>query len=185
MRALQALLRTTSLRRSALVASAVLATVFATVDAPPRAATAAMADGKPVAGIRCDTAEGAVFHIHQHVTILERGRALAIPDDIGRPLAASCLYWLHTHSADGLVHVEAPKFRTFTLGNLFDIWGEPLSATAVASARIRPGALRVYVGGRPYKGDPRKIELSQHTDITLEAGAPYVKPTPFTDWKGQ
>lgn len=146
---------------------------------------AAMPSGRPVDGISCDTAEGAVFHIHQHVTIFDRGKPVPIPSDIGRPLGASCLYWLHTHSGDGLVHIEAPKFRSFTLGNFFDVWGEPLSATAVASAHARRGALRVFVNGSAYKGDPRKIELTQHTDVTLEMSPPYAKPVAFTDWKGQ
>ncbi len=144
-----------------------------------------MPSGAPIDGITCDEAEGAVFHIHQHLTILDRGRAVPIPSDVGRPLVKACLYWIHTHAADGLVHVEAPKVRSLTLGNFFDVWGEPLSPTAVASARVRRGALRVYVNGAQYRGDVRKVELTQHTDITLEAGPPYVKPAPFTDWKGQ
>ena len=141
--------------------------------------------GAPVDGIRCDRAEGAVFHIHQHVAIFAHGKPVPIPDDVGRPLLASCLYWIHTHTPDGLVHVESPTFRTFTLGNFFDIWGEPLSATRVASARVKRGELRVFVDGHRYAGDPRRIELSQHTDVTLEAGAPYAKPVAFTDWQGQ
>lgn len=169
-----------SLQRPLVVLAILIA---ATANSVPVAA--ASPSGQPVDGISCDTAEGAVFHIHQHVTILVRGKPVAIPSDIGRPLATSCLYWLHTHSDDGLVHIEAPKFRSFTLGNFFDVWGEPLSATAVASARAKRGALHVFVDGARYNGDPRKIELSQHTDITLEMSPPYTKPVAFTDWKGQ
>ena len=146
---------------------------------------AAMPSGQTIDGISCDQAEGAVFHIHQHVAIRIRGRAIEIPSDIGRPIVSPCLYWIHTHTPNGLVHVEAPKFRTFTLGNLFDIWGEPLGATSVASARIKRGDLHVFVDGKIYRGDPRKIQLAQHTDITIEAGPPYAKPVPFTDWQGQ
>ncbi len=149
------------------------------------AALAAAPSGQPIDGITCDRAEGAVFHIHQHVAIFDRGKAIPIPSDIGRPLATPCLYWLHTHSADGLIHVEAPKFRTLTLGNFFDVWREPLTATRIASARVKRGELHVFVDGKAYRGDPRKIELSQHTDVTLEAGEPYAKPVPFTDWQGQ
>lgn len=151
----------------------------------PAPAAAAVPSGETIDGIRCDRAEGELFHIHQHLTILDRGKPLALPSDVGRPLANPCLYWLHTHADDGLVHVEAPIFRSFTLGNFFDIMGEPLSATAVAGARVRRGALRAYVDGAIYRGDPRKIQLSQHTDITLETGPPYSKPAPFTDWRGQ
>jgi hypothetical protein len=148
----------------------------------PAAAGADEAQGQPVDGVRCDQMEGSVFHIHQHVAIFDHGRPVGIASDVGRPLTANCLYWLHTHTSDGIIHVESPVFRTFTLGQFFDIWGEPLSASAAASAR---GPLRVYVDGSAYRGDPRKIELDQHADIVIEVGPPYRKPVPFTDWKGQ
>jgi hypothetical protein len=141
--------------------------------------------GEPVDGIRCDAMEGAVFHIHQHVAIFDHGKPVTIPDDVGRPIVGNCFYWIHTHTPDGIVHVESPIFRTFTLGDLFDIWGQPLSATAAGPARIAKGQLRADVDGLRYAGDPRKIELSQHADITLEAGPPYRPPVPFTDWQGQ
>ena len=141
--------------------------------------------GQTVDGVHCDAMEGAVFHIHQHLTILAHGKPVTVADDIGRPVLANCFYWIHTHTPDGLIHVESPVFRTFTLGQFFDIWGQPLSATAVGPARIPKGALRVYLDGSPYTGDPRKIELTQHADITLEAGPPYKVPAPFTDWQGQ
>ncbi len=141
--------------------------------------------GQPVDGIHCDAMEGSVFHIHQHVALFDHGRPVTIPDDIGRPLVAGCFYWIHTHTPDGIVHIESPAFRTFVLGQFFDVWGQPLSATAVGPARIAKGQLRAFVDGLPFKGDPRTIELNQHADITLEAGPPYHKPVPFTDWQGQ
>lgn len=149
------------------------------------AARAELPTGQTIDGMSCDRAEGAVFHIHQHVAILDHGKAVSIPSDIGQVIGASCLYWMHTHTPDGIVHIESPKFRTFLLGNFFDVWGQPLSATAVGPARVAKGALRAYVDGKLFKGDPRKIEMSQHTDVTLEAGPPYVTPAPFTDWGGQ
>ncbi len=150
-------------------------------------ASATIADvpaGQPVDGIECQGMEGAVFHIHQHLAVFDHGKPVPVPDDLGHAEAAQCLYWIHTHTPDGIIHVESPKFRTFVLGELFDIWDEPLSATAVGPARIKKGELRVYVNGTRYLGNPRKIELAQHTDITIEAGPPYAKPVPFTQWGG-
>jgi hypothetical protein len=142
--------------------------------------------GQPVDGIRCEAMEGSVLHIHQHVAILDHGRAVTIPDDVGRPLGAQCFYWLHTHTPDGIIHVESPSFRTFTLGQFFDVWGQPLSRSDVAGAKPRKGErVVVWVDGHRYAGDPRKIELTQHLDVTLEVGPPYTRPAPFTDWHGQ
>jgi hypothetical protein len=149
------------------------------------AARADVPAGQTIDGIHCDSMEGAVFHIHQHVAIFNHGKPVAIPDDVGRPVVGNCFYWLHTHTPDGLIHVESPTFKTFVLGQFFDVWGQPISATAVGPARIAKGQLHVFVDGRPYAGDPRKIELAQHTDVTLEAGPPYHPPVPFTDWQGQ
>ena len=141
--------------------------------------------GQPVDGIRCDRMEGSVFHIHQHLAVFVKGKPISVPDDGGRPVTGACLYWLHTHTGDGLIHVESPEFRTFTLGQFFDIWGEPLSPTNVAGTKIAKGQLRAYVNGTLFKHNPRAIELAQHTDIVLEAGPPYHEPAAFTDWNGQ
>jgi hypothetical protein len=162
------------------LAAAAAAGVFGAAE-PARADVAA---GAPVDGIPCQAMEGSIFHIHQHVAIFDRGKPVAIPDDVGRPVVGNCFYWIHTHTPDGVVHVEAPVFRTFLLGQFFDIWGQPLSATAVGPVRVAKGRLRVYVDGSLYTGNPRKIELNQHSDITLEAGPPYAVPTPFTNWQG-
>ncbi len=148
-------------------------------------ARAAAPNGQPIDGIRCDTMEGSVLHIHQHLTILDHGKAVAIPPDVGRPLVAGCLYWIHTHTPDGIIHIEAPNFKSFTLGELFDVWGEPLGRTDVAGAKTKKGErVAVWVDGRPYAGDPRKIDLTNHLDMTIEVGPPYVKPAPFTAWNG-
>ena len=161
-----------------------LAVACAAVITGQAVARAEVPTGETIDGIRCDQAEGAVFHIHQHLTILDRGKPVAVPEDVGRPVLGSCLYWLHTHTSNGIIHVESPVFRSFTLGNFFDIWGQPLSPTAVGPARIKKGQLRAYVDGNRYGGDPRSIELSLHADIVLEAGPPYAVPAPFTDWQG-
>lgn len=165
--------------------SRVLAGAFAAILITAGVASAAAPTGEAIDGIRCDHEEGAVFHIHQHLAIFDRGRPVDVPDDIGRPIAAQCFYWLHTHTPNGIIHVESPTFRTYTLGQFFDVWGEPLSATRAASARTKADGMRVYVDGRIVHGDPRKIELAQHTDITIEVGPPYRTPQPFADWQGQ
>jgi hypothetical protein len=139
--------------------------------------------GSPVNGISCDAMEGSRIHIHQHLVILDHGKPVEIPADVGRPQSARCLYWLHTHTPDGIIHIEAPASRSFTLGDFFAIWGQPLSRTQAAFATgTRKVPLKVWVDGKLYLGDPQKIVLAAHTDITIEAGPPFTKPTPFTAW---
>ena len=163
----------------ALGVTAVLAAALAT----PLGAGAQQVAGRPIDGIACQAMEGAKFHIHQHVSIYDHGTPVALPADLGQ-VPGQCLYWIHTHTADGIVHIESPEYRTFTLGNLFDVWGRALSRTDVGGTHLRRGQLHVFVNGKPYVADPRKIDLAEHTDITLEAGPPYTKPAPFSDWGG-
>jgi hypothetical protein len=86
----------------------------------------------------------------------------------------TCFYWIHTHTEDGVVHIESPVRRTFTLGDFFAIWEQPLSATQVGPAR---GPVTVYVNGAKVAADPTQIPLTPHEQIQLDVGAdvpPYV-----------
>lgn len=143
----------------------------------------APATGQTIGGISCDAQEGQRIHIHQHLVILDRGTPVSIPASIGIPAAKRCIYWVHTHTPDGIIHIEAPLDRAFTLGDFFTIWGQPLTKTQVANAKAPKGqSLKVWVDGKEYKGDPRKISLVAHADIVIQAGAPYNKPAAFTAW---
>jgi hypothetical protein len=147
------------------------------------AAQAAPPKGDPVAGMSCDAMEGSRVHIHQHLIILDRGKEVAIPPNVGQPAEKRCIYWVHTHTPDGVIHIEAPQFRSFTLGDFFAVWGEQLSRTRAASAQAAKGqTLRVWVNGNRYTGDPHAIPLAAHTDIVIEAGPPFPKPPRFTTW---
>ena len=141
------------------------------------------ANGQPIHGISCDAMEGSRVHIHQHLLILDHGRAVPIPPNVGQVPARRCLYWLHTHTPDGIIHIEAPRDRSFTLGDFFSVWGQPLSRSAAAAAHAAKGKrLHVWVDGKPYTGDPRAIKLAEHTDIVIEAGPPFPKPPRYTTW---
>lgn len=137
----------------------------------------------PISGISCDAMEGNRLHIHQHLLILDHGQPVSIPPNVGQRPEMGCLYWLHTHTPDGIIHIEAPMSRTFTLGDFFNVWGQPLSRTEAASARAKTGQrLRIWVDGKPYTGDPRLIKLVPHADIVIEAGPPFPTPPRFTNW---
>jgi len=179
-----------SLRMIALGAS--VAVGGALMVAAPRAARSALVlqqvpvvpSGEPVGGISCDAMEGNRIHIHQHLVIFDHGHELTIPPNVGQPMMRRCIYWLHTHTPDGIIHVEAPLDRSFTLGDFFRVWGQPLTKTVAATARADKGtSLKVWVDGKPYAKDPATIPLAAHTDVVIEAGPPFPAPPRFTDWK--
>ena len=158
--------------------------------APPLTGTATKAAGQKVDGIGCDTSEQTVFHIHAHLTLFVNGSPRQVPAGIGIPGASGqntpqgafisngkCFYWLHTHAADGIIHTESPIHRTYTLGNFFDEWGQPLSASRVGPAS---GHVVALYNGQVFKGDPRDIPLTAHAQIQLEVGTPLVAPERIT-----
>lgn len=132
------------------------------------------ATGAAVDGIPCG---GEVFTIHQHVQLEIRvaGRATTVPSGVGvvEPTrvrlgsieTAHCFYWLHTHDSSGTIHVEAPAPLPFTLGQFFDIWGEPLSSEGLLG---QTGTLVAQVNGTPFPGDPRSIPLTDGATIRLD-----------------
>jgi hypothetical protein len=156
----------------------------------PLAGTATAATGQPVDGISCQTSEQTLFHIHAHLTIFVNGAARQVPAGIGIPGAqatqtaqgpfietGTCFYWLHTHAADGIIHIESPVQRTFTLGNFFDIWGQPLGPDQVGPER---GHVVAIYNGQVYQGNPRDIPLNAHAQIQLQVGTPLVEPEQIT-----
>ena len=143
----------------------------------------AQAMGQPIKGISCDAQEGQRIHIHQHLAIYDHGKAVVIPQYIGIPQAARCIYWLHTHTPDGIIHVEAPMDRSFTLGDFFAVWGQPLDRKHAGSVVTRKNSsIRVWLNGTRYTGDPAKIPLTAHADIAIQVGPPFAKVAPFTNW---
>jgi hypothetical protein len=163
---------------AALCMSAALAT------SPSRAtAQTHVPAGETVNGISCDAMEGERVHIHQRLVILDHGKPVDIPPNVGQPSAKRCIYWLHTHTPDGFIHVEAPLDRSFTLGDFFTVWGQPLSKTVAATAHTAKGeSQKVWLNGEPFTGDPRTIPLTAHADIVIQIGPPYAKPAKFTAW---
>jgi hypothetical protein len=158
--------------------------------AAPLADTATAATGQPVDQISCRTGEQTLFHIHAHLAVFVNGKARRIPAAIGiagaqvqqtpnGPYIATgpCFYWLHTHAADGIIHIESPVQRTYTLGNFFDEWGQPLGPAQAGSATGRVVAL---YNGQVYQGNPRDIPLTAHAQIQLEIGTPLITPQPVT-----
>jgi hypothetical protein len=131
--------------------------------------------GQTIQGVACDTLMPAV-HVHAHLTLIADGTQRAIPLAIGTPnpfildslvLAAGCFYWLHTHDATGIIHLEAPNSNTLTLGNFFAIWDQPLSRSNVGGFE---GDVTAFVDSTRYDGDLGAIPISAHENITLVVG---------------
>jgi hypothetical protein len=160
-------------------------------DAPALAGPSAATAGQAIDGISCNTSEQTLFHIHTHLTIFVNGQQRAVPAGIGIPGAVAtqssggpfvesgtCFYWLHTHAADGIIHIESPVAATYTLGDFFDEWGQPLGPDQAGPAH---GKVTVIINGKVFTGDPRDAPLGSRENLQLDVGTPLVAPETI-DW---
>jgi hypothetical protein len=128
-------------------------------------------------GVQCNTTEQLVYHIHAHLTIYDAGRLVPLPAGIGIDQKNKCIYWLHTHDTSGVIHIESPTEKQYTLKNFLDIWGRAVDKTSFLTHGIAAGhGVRAYVGGALNSGDPETILLTPHKVITLEYGPPWITP---------
>jgi hypothetical protein len=157
----------------------------------PALAPASTTGTGKVDGISCGATEQLVYHIHAHLAVFKNGQPYTLPAGVGIPgsqaepspqgpiaSGGSCIYWLHTHTTDGVIHIESPSKAIYTLGNFFDEWHQPLSGTQVAGLS---GKVTAFVNGKPWKKSPRDIPLLPHADIQLEIGEPS-PPIVSIDW---
>ena len=162
-------------------------------DAPELAPAASEAtNDKSVDGVKCEQNPKLLFHVHSHVTVFVDGEQRAIPAGVGisPPIGADnyrpsplgpqfgstpgmCITWVSTRYADGLIHVESSEQRSFTLGDFFAVWGQPLGRGEVGPAK---GEVTAIVNHRAWTGDPADIPLAAHTQIQLMVGKPLVAP---------
>jgi len=145
-----------------------------------------------VNGIQCGSKEELAYHIHAHLTVFDNGQARSVPGGIGIPgsqvvqttegpvaSGGQCIYWLHTHAPDGVIHIESPTQRIYSLGDFFDEWHQPLSATQVGDVK---GKVSAIVNGKPWTKSIRAIPLNPHQVIQLNVGSPV--PFETVNWSG-
>jgi hypothetical protein len=155
--------------------------------------------GAPIDGIQCNTSEQLVYHHHAHLAIFVNGKPYSVPLGVGMVPPAqvqksasgdfatgsnTCLYWIHVHAQDGIVHLESPQPGNFQLGQVFGIWfpkeNQPLTASQVGPSS---GQVTATVNGQAWTGDPAQIPLTEHAQIVLNVGGPIITPPPIS-WSG-
>ncbi|WP_249009806.1 hypothetical protein [Conexibacter sp. DBS9H8] len=98
-----------------------------------------------------------------HLELFGANRVVLIAAGVG--IRGRCVGNAVTTDPTGVVHFRPGA----TLADLFRAWGEPLTATRMASFR---GPVRYYLDGRRVSHPPA---LREHAEIVIEVG-PYVPP---------
>jgi hypothetical protein len=147
-----------------------------------------------VDGVDCQNSEALVYHIHAHLALVQDGKSVTLPANIGIPVGSeipggSCYFWIHVHDTTGVVHIESPTAKTYTLGQMLDIWqrtaqldtqgnaGYQVDDSFVSALRAADqNDIHVYLGDKAVS-DYNSIPLTAHALITIELGTPLQPPT--------
>ncbi|HET7310397.1 MAG TPA: hypothetical protein VFJ17_03635 [Mycobacteriales bacterium] len=121
-------------------------------------------------------------HYHAHLDLNVDGKAVPVPPYVGYitdGTKALGLAPLHTHNSDGVIHIENSVPATFVLGQFFIEWGVRLTSDCVGGLCNGNGKeLAFFVNGKRFTGDPSRIVLTKHEEITIEYGDTGKLPSP-------
>jgi len=145
-----------------------------------------MHKGQIVDGVPCFVEDLPVHHFHIHVAVYVDGADVVVPAGIGvgRPwgkaadgfiVNGSCFAWIHTHDESGVVHVFTQIGQSYTLGQVFSVWGQPLDAEGALGVHEH---VKTFVNGQEFDGNPRSVPLRNLENVVLELGKPPATPPP-------
>jgi hypothetical protein len=131
-------------------------------------------------GLHALPREALKLHTHQRMAILVNGKPIFLPAGIGIDVHGKFIGELHTHDYSGIIHVESPVNRPFTLGEFFDVWGLRFSSHCLGGycATTKKHVL-VWADGKQVKTDPRKVRLTDHLSLVVAYGTPDSVPKPI------
>ncbi|HEU0004135.1 MAG TPA: hypothetical protein VFQ36_24735 [Ktedonobacteraceae bacterium] len=146
----------------------------------------------PIDGVYCDANEQLAYHIHAHLTIYMNGQQVPLVANTGiAPVGVTsnanvtCLYWLHTHDATGVIHIESPTTKIYTLNQFFDVWERFSSSSSAFPTELSSSTgWVIYVNGKQVNTDFNHLQLQAHALITLAYNSPGIKPDTTYAWQG-
>jgi hypothetical protein len=151
------------------------------------------AQGQTIDGLACGAEMASALHYHVYFEMYANGRQINIPANTGivQSGQTSCFYPLHVHPENAnIVHVESPIQRPFSLGQVFDIWTQPLSQTNVLNYQANSRHAITYEVFDAHgtlsqvTQDPRAVQLADHQTVVILYNSPNAHPAAFTDWQG-
>ena len=155
-----------------IVAGIVAALAYISYDLDSKQVSAAPS----IDGIECNTKEFVALHNHVHLDFYVNGNPLTVPAQIGI-VDNTCLYWMHTHNTSGVIHIESPKSRDFTLGQFFNIW------KASANFPVSGAVPKIFVNGQEVSTNLEETKINQHDEIAVVYGNPPSVVPPFYQFK--
>lgn len=137
---------------------------------PPWRAPSDPLPGINNAGIRAYLQDVYDVHIHAHLDVYYNGQPVTVPGGLGIGPGNLYIAPLHTHTPTGLLHLEGPRGKTYTLSQVFTLWGVPLHGAAAWDNGARVA-------------DAEGLVLQDHHEVAVVFGTPPATvPVGFNNW---
>lgn len=96
----------------------------------------------------CTTEMATQYHIHAQLKIMADKKTIEVPANIGIDQVKNCMSSVHTHDVDGVIHVESPIEKDFTLGDFFFNWKQPFDKSQILDFKLdAEHGLKMFVNG--------------------------------------
>lgn len=124
------------------------------------------------AGLDALTAEGTVMHIHVHLDMVINGENITIPAGVGinESVTNSFISPIHTHDTSGVLHVESPVKKDYTLGEFFTEWGITLNDNCVGTYCADSGHKFIAAVNGKQVSNIQNYVLNAHDEIEIWYG---------------
>ena len=97
--------------------------------------------------LRSTTDMATEYHIHPELSIFVNGNEVLVPTNLG--VTDTGMTSIHTHDEKGVIHVESPIKKDFTLGDFFAVWGKDFSSAKLLDSEINGNTeIRMTVNGQ-------------------------------------
>jgi hypothetical protein len=124
------------------------------------------------------TTQGLALHLEPLLRIFVLGREIEVPNGIGI-VSRGRLAPIHTHDSSGIIHIESPIHRTYTLGDIFAVWGVRLTRNCIGGyCSDGQNRLRIFISGQEFFASPETYRLQDFEVITVAFGGPDDLPVP-------
>jgi hypothetical protein len=119
-------------------------------------------------------------HIHAHLDVFYDGQPVTVPAYVGIDLQGQAISPLHTHDTSGIVHIESPTVKPFTLGQFFGEWDVQMGNGCVAGQCPPARPVALYDSGAKVVTAPQDLVFAKHDEIVLVIGsAPPTIPSSY------
>jgi hypothetical protein len=111
------------------------------------------------------------YHHHAVIHIYNNGILIPVPANVGWLPQAKVYSAIHTHTPNGLIHMESIRPHKFKLGDLFFIWGVAFGKETLGSLHNQGDKqLWVYVNGKRV-ADPVNYVIHEGDNIAVGYGS--------------